>query len=123
MNYEVEGEPSISATLRGRDAQCFWLRRRLECLEASRNGFVNFARSQGLAKWLKGKTRRSQDARLRRILVAAGAKDTEVRDYLQLPIGNLSILDSRKTIQLSNQQIDEAKRGTHSRSPKISHKR
>ena len=82
------------------DAQRFWLRRRIECLEVSRNAFVNFACSQGFAKWLKSRTWRSRDARLRSILVAAGAKDAEVRDYLQLQIGSLSILNSRKTIQL-----------------------
>ena len=37
--------------------------------------------------------------------------DTEVRDYLQLVVGNLSLEESRKSIELSNQQILEGKRG------------
>ena len=37
--------------------------------------------------------------------------DVEVRDYLQLVVGNLSLEESRKSIELSNHQILEGKRG------------
>ena len=37
--------------------------------------------------------------------------DAEVRDYLQLVVGNLALEESRKSIELSNQQIVEGKRG------------
>ena len=37
--------------------------------------------------------------------------DIEVRDYLQLVVGNLSLEESRKSIEVSNQQILEGKRG------------
>lgn len=37
--------------------------------------------------------------------------ETEVRDYLQLQVGNLALEESRKSIELSNLQIREAKSG------------
>lgn len=93
------------------DKQRFWLRRRLEDLEESRNRFAKYVRSQGAAKWLQSKTWLSQDEDISEIVIEARAKEVEARDYMQLQIGNLSILESRKSIQLSNQQIDKAKRG------------
>ena len=93
------------------DKQRFWLRRRLEDLEESKNRFAKYVRSQGAAKWLQSKTWLSQDEDISEIVIEARAKEAEARDYMQLQIGNLSILESRKSIQLSNQQIDEAKRG------------
>lgn len=105
--YDDEKQESYSVL----DAQRFWLRRRLEGLEASRNAFVRFTHAQGPANWLEGKAWRRQNAHINDVLATARAKDAEVRDYLQLQIGNLSIQGSKKSIQLSNQQIDEAKRG------------
>ena len=93
------------------DKQRFWLRRRLEDLEESKNRFAKYVRSRGAAKWLQSKTWLSQDEDISEIVIEARAKEAEARDYMQLQIGNLSILESRKSIQLSNQQIDEAKRG------------
>lgn len=37
--------------------------------------------------------------------------ETEIRDYLQLQIGELALQESKKSIELSNPQIEEAKRG------------
>lgn len=92
------------------DKQRFWLRRRLEALEEGKDCFVEFVRSQNAEEWLKSQTWLSQDERIREVLAEAQTVDTEVRDYMQLQIGKLSILESRKSIQLSNQQFDEAKR-------------
>ena len=92
------------------DKQRFWLRRRLEALEEGKDCFVKFVRSQNAEEWLKSQTWLSQDERIREALAEAQTVDAEVRDYMQLQIGNLSILESRKSIQLSNQQFDEAKR-------------
>lgn len=95
----------------GLDNERFWLRRRLEGLEEGRNGFVQYVRSQDAAKWLTGRTWLSQDEEIRDAITEARAKEAEARDYIQLQIGSLLILESRKSIQLSNQQMDEAKRG------------
>lgn len=93
------------------DNQRFWLRRRLEGLEESRIRFVKFIYLQNAEKWLKGRTWLSQDENITEVVTEARAKDAEARDYMQLQIGNLSILESRKSIELSTQQIDDAKRG------------
>ena len=89
----------------------FWLRRRLEDLDESKTHIIKFVRSQDGAEWLKDKTWSSQDEDIREAIAEARTCDAEVRDYIQIQIGNLSIQESRKSIQLSNQQIDEAKRG------------
>ena len=88
----------------------FWLRRGLEALEEGRNSFVKLVRSQDAAEWLKSQTWLVQDESILEALAEARTVDAEVRDYMQLQIGNLSILESRKSIRLSNQQLDEAKR-------------
>ena len=93
------------------DKHRFWLRRRLEGLQESRDAFQEFARSQNAANWLLTEKWRSQDRDVGEVLAMARTKELEVRDYMQLQIGNLSISDSRKSIQLSNQQMNEAKRG------------
>ena len=102
------------------DKQRFWLRRRLEDLHESRASYVKFALSQGAAGWLKSKTWLSQDGNIKEALANVRIKEAEVRDYMQLQIGNLSILESRKSIQLSNRQMEEARRGKkNARSPLI----
>ena len=37
--------------------------------------------------------------------------ETEIRDYLQLRIGELALQESKKSIELANSQMEEAKRG------------
>ena len=93
------------------DARRFELRRKLEGLEESNIRFVKFARLQNSAKWLEGQLWISQKEETREAIIEARAKEAEARDYMQLQIGNLSIKESRKSIQLSNQQMSEAKRG------------
>lgn len=115
VQYEVEF-PNKHSDLEKQDCyqvldrQRFWLRRRLEALEEGKDCFVEFVRSQNAEEWLKSQTWLSQDERIREALAEAQTVEAEVRDYMQLQIGNLSILESRKSIQLSNQQFDEAKR-------------
>lgn len=48
---------------------------------------------------------------LRRVRLLALRWETEVRDYLQLQTGELARQESKKSIDLSNFQIEEAKRG------------
>ena len=93
------------------DVRRFVLRRMLEDLEDSRNGLVKFARLQNAPKWLKEQPWLSQEEEIIEAVSEARAVEAEARDYMQLQIGNLSIEESRKSIQLSNQQMSEAKRG------------
>lgn len=46
-----------------------------------------------------------------RALKEACRLEAEIRDYLQVQAGHLSLLESRKSIELSNYQIQEGKRG------------
>ncbi|KAM0803805.1 hypothetical protein BDR22DRAFT_697815 [Usnea florida] len=81
----------------------------LEDLEDSRNGFIKFARSQNAPEWLKEQPWLSQEEEIIEAVSEARAVEAEARDHMQLQIGNLSIEESRKSIQLSNQQMSEAK--------------
>ena len=93
------------------DERRFGLRRMLEDLEKSKVRFVEFARLNTPAEWLEGQPWISQEEEIIETINDARAKEAEARDYMQLQIGNLSILESRKSIQLSSQQMREAKRG------------
>ena len=93
------------------DEHRFWLRRETESLEESRNHFERYLHSQGAEQWLEGKVWINQEKNLEKAIAETRATEAEARDYMQLHIGDLSILESRKSIQLSNKQMDEAKRG------------
>ena len=93
------------------ETQRFWFRRKFEGLEESRRRFIKYVGSQKGSKWLESKVWLSQDEEIGDAIYEARAKEAEVRDYMQIQIGNLSILESRKSIQLSNQQFSEARRG------------
>ena len=47
------------------------------------------------------------------VLDNASELEAEIRDWLQLQVGNLAVLESRKSIQLSNLQMEESKRRKH----------
>ena len=59
----------------------------------------------------------------RRVLREASRLEAEIRDYVQVQAGKLALLESRKSIELSSYQIQEAKRGTvlafHDQSSKL----
>ena len=119
VQFDVEYPRLSSEELKAKryntlDKHRFWLRRRLEGLQESRDTFQNFARSHNAASWLETKIWLSQDADIQEVVAMARNRELEVRDYMQLQIGNLSISESRKSIQLSNQQMHEAKRGKRS---------
>ena len=48
---------------------------------------------------------------LQQVHLKAARLETEIRDFLQLQTGELALQESRKSIELSNSQIEEAKRG------------
>ena len=93
------------------DHQRFSLRRKREGIEESRNRFVKYAQSQNGTTWLESKVWLSQVEDIGEAVIEARVREREALDYMQLQIGNLSILESRKSIDLSNKQMDEAKRG------------
>ena len=101
------------------DRQRFGLRRKLEDLKESRSRFVKFSRLQNAPKWLEKQPWLSQEEEIIEAVSEARAVEAEARDYMQLQTGNLSIEESRKSIQLSNQQMSEAKRGMRIDSPVV----
>ena len=93
------------------DEHRFWLRRRLTGLRESWDRFVRFARSQGATEWLKETEWLSLDEYISEAIAHARVYDAEARDVMQHMTANLSIIESKKSIHVSNQQMDEAKRG------------
>ena len=89
----------------------FWLRRSVEDSDDDMSHFEKYISVEDpnylpeSSAYLKIKQETSQ------IHNEARRLDTEVRDYLQLVVGNLALEESRKSIELSNQQILEGKRG------------
>ena len=51
------------------------------------------------------------------VLKEACRLEAEIRDYLQVQAGHLALLESRKSIELSNYQIQESKRSQFSGFP------
>ena len=50
---------------------------------------------------------------------AARRLESELRDYLQLEVGELALQESKKSIEISNFQIQEGRRGQHEGSKKL----
>ena len=89
----------------------FWLRR---SVEDSEDGVIHFERYISVedTNYLpKSAAYLSIKQEIGQINNEARRLDAEVRDYLQLVVGNLSLEESRKSIELSNHQILEGKRG------------
>ena len=59
----------------------------------------------------QGRSLMTLEADLQQVSLEATRLETEIRDYLQLQIGELALQESRKSIELSTSQIEEAKRG------------
>ena len=89
----------------------FWLRKRLEDLDESKTHFIKFVGLQDRVEWLNSKTWSSLEEEIKEAIAEARIRDTEFRDCMQIQMGNLSIRESRRSIELSNEQFDEAKRG------------
>ena len=99
--------------------QRFWLRRSVEDSDDGMSHFERYISAED-ANYLSGssahiRTKQERD----QVHDEARRLDTEIRDFLQLVVGNLSLEESRKSleesrksIELSNQQILEGKRGS-----------
>ena len=66
--------------------------------------------SQISAERISDKSWRKAEADLIQIHQEAGRLESQVRDYMQLQVGELALQESKKSIELSNQQIEEGKR-------------
>ncbi len=70
--------------------------------------------SDGNEDWLERRSYRTTAAYSEFTTRVAKRLEAEVRDYMQLVVGVLSIEESRKSIQLSNTQLNEGKKGLSS---------
>ena len=73
--------------------------------------FLNSARILSLQRRKKPSEQLWIGNEIKKVHLEAHRLETELRDYLQLQTGVVAIDESRKSIQLSNLQIEEGKRG------------
>ena len=89
-----------------------WSRLR-RSIEDAHDGIHQFKRviSRTMGEKVHGESSiRDLYAGLNAILAEGARLETEIKDYLQLQVGNLALEESKKSIELSNAQIEEAKR-------------
>ena len=89
------------------------LRRHIEDSETSSKNFATYAHSHEGGDLLRRQDFMIIDELWRNTLSQARLLETEVRDNLQLQASQLSLQESRKSIELSNHQIEENRRGSY----------
>lgn len=89
----------------------YWLRRMVEDSEQQCQRLRKFMGSQKTRDTSQTEPSIAIDDELRQANLEAIRLETEIREYLQLQTGELALQESRKSIELSNFQIEEAKRG------------
>ncbi len=104
---------SRNETYNSLDQERFHLRRAVEDCESDHQFFVDYVASNGNEDWLDRRSYRTTAAYSEFTTRVAKRLEAEIRDYMQLVVGVLSIEESRKSIQLSNTQLDEGKKGSY----------
>ena len=89
----------------------YLLRRLVEDSEQQYQQVRMFTRSQNTLETPLDEPSIEIEDQLQQAHLEAHRLETEIRDYLQLQTGELSLQASRKSIELSSSQIEEAKRG------------
>ena len=89
----------------------FELRRHIEEFEADRIRFINYACGKQQETWLTDSACRRVDCVWKDIFRDARHIEAEIRDNLQILAGQSSPEESKKSIEISNYQIQEGKRG------------
>ena len=87
------------------------LRAMVEDSEDGLNHFLRYIHSQTSADWPLNKSWLRVEGNLRTTHEEARRFEAQIRDYLQLHVGELALQESKKSIELSNRQIEEGKRG------------
>lgn len=67
-------------------------------------------------EWLKEPIYKIMDQRLGQCCLPARRLEVEARDSLQLEAGLLALQESRKSIEISNHQVQEGRRGKFAKS-------
>ena len=85
------------------------LRRTVEATEDLVGQTLGYIGSEAHPNWSQETSYLSIKADMTSLIDRGRRLETEVRDFMQLRIGNLALEESRKSIELSNSQIREAK--------------
>ncbi|KAL8897206.1 MAG: hypothetical protein Q9207_007327 [Kuettlingeria erythrocarpa] len=101
---------SRNETYNSLDQERYQLRRAIEECENDHQFFVDYVASNGNEDWLERRSYRTTAAYSEFTTRVAKRLEAEVRDYMQLVVGVLSIEESRESIQLSNTQLNEGKK-------------
>ena len=91
------------------------LRRTVEVTEDHVDQIFGYLGSQAHSDWSSEPSYTSIRADLRGLIDHARRLETEIRDFMQLQVGNLALEESRRSIELSNSQIREAKSGKYTK--------
>ena len=105
-----ENLESYSKCYDGLERERFDLRRNIEDFKNSQQSFANLVLERDM-DWLNSKAARLMTANSDLAVESAQRLETEIRDYLQIAVSNISVEKSRKSIELSNTSIEEAKQG------------
>ena len=92
----------------------------VEDSEDSFDYFLRYTRSQKMADLLLTKSWLKVEDDLKRTHYEAARLEAQIRDYLQLRIGELALEESKKSIELSNRQIEEEKQGQSDSKSRVS---
>lgn len=87
------------------------LRRCIDDMENDWWSLVRYIRSQHGTDWFTGQLYRNFEGEFREAVADVSRVECQIRDHLQLEAGKLGLEESRKSIEMSNRQIEEAKRG------------
>ena len=87
------------------------LRRIFEKSEDNSGQLQRFIRSQGILDVQQERSFTTIEEDLKQAYLEAHRLETQIRDYLQLQTGELALQESKKSIEISNLQIEEGKRG------------
>lgn len=98
-------------TYKNLDTRRLYLRRTLEDAEDHVSQILRYLGSELDLDLSKEPSYSSIEADWRSLNDEARRLEAEVRDYMQLQVGNLSLEESRRSIEMSNLQIREAKKG------------
>ncbi|KAL8702784.1 MAG: hypothetical protein Q9201_004039 [Fulgogasparrea decipioides] len=111
LSPEAMDRFSRNGSYKALDLARYKLRRVIEECENAQQFFVTHIKSRDNAAWLSGQSYKAMKSYLNDTINVARRLEVEIRDYMQLVVGALSIEESRKSIKLSDTQIQEGKQG------------
>ena len=91
------------------NGKCFNLRRAIEGFEDKLSTFHNYIMMRGDEAFLHSTEYLAAQEHRKAVVEMARRLETEIRDYMQVMVSQLSISESWKSIELSNEQIQEGK--------------